>query len=519
MSLESSAKNHLSDNEIKAIKFEKIDNILDELGMTKLELVDLIQAIFQEGKEKNNPEQQVDLEVINSGEISSNNENIAEKTEEELLSSLDVREREIYLSLQEHDKAYILENFSSKNLDRIYSSLNFAKNMQKAKSLGVVVDDVKLSAMISLKQASFGKNGMAYINGNANLLSKDQLSKANSFISDQVKQQFQQNNKAQDSSKSALSKISVGLRDIGKKTINKLKDTIHKLDHSDDILELRETAKKAESSYRNLKKTESKIKSRFSEVESLSYKGKQVFAKIEGQEEIVNFEDYLRSEGKLDAISLKLISDAGSSNFELMKSLGELNEKLGDLVKFSFRDGKLFAEIELKGTKSRVHINDYLNDIERMEAQIEISETKKIKDNNVKFSLDAKTKKEGKSFSQREGQLSSNEESIEIDGGSDSSGGSEQESDKEMPDLDDHNLTIEEKEEKTIQGSAKKEAEKEKSNVIKQDIIADKAKMIDEMQEVNSLLKEGMKGMKEAMKNKDLVDKMKEELQLKNLTK
>ncbi len=415
----------------KKQKSELIESMLSEVGMSKQELIDLLTGV-------------VEIEQSHSIEVSSGKVSVKSQEFQTLDNSQDLSD---LLSLQE--------------VQSLINKVDVAKSYLQAQKLGFTLDE-DVAEMIGLenpKKASF-KSFVSALKK----LSDDQIDKLKKLIDEQAKKL--ESKKSEKSS--GLAKFIGAVKTGFEKGQKKLKDTIHSIDYKEDIARLKETSEQVEASNGKLKKFESFIKERFPKIKSLKYSKSGVFVSVEGLSTAVNLKEFLKSQGELTPSIEKMIDDASGTASAMKKGLEILKEALGnDIDDLGFdKNGKLNVEKQVQGMKQKIHINDYLGDMDRVTL-----ERARLKD---KSDDDIQAKK-----------------------------------DFELGELELESEGQEEGKGNKTQITAKKESKQTKDSLVKLDVIADKANLV----EAQNLMKEGMKDMKEAMKNKDLVENMRKDMQ------
>lgn len=418
-------------NTDRAEKAQIIENLLSEVGMSKQDLIDLLTNVVELEES-----QSIDLD---EGKIFVKGANIISG---------------------EDTKLEISEVLSAEELNSLVNKIGLATTLLKAEKLGLNIDE-DVAEMMGLETPK--KQSVQSFIVNLKNLSKDQIEKVRKFLEEQIKNSQKKENKG------LLNRFIGGVKNGINKASETLKDTLQVLDYSSDIARLRETAQEIESAHSSLKKFEDNIKERFPEVGRIKYRKGEVLASIDGLSSLVNLKEFIRSKGELDPTLMKMIDDAGSTASNMQMNLASLSKDIGgDIDGLGFdKSGKLIIEKQIEGTKKKIHIDDYLGDMDRLSRGRAKLKDKAEDDLEHKRELDL--------------------EELEL----------EKEDDVIEQSAEKRDITI------------NKEIKHEKDELVKLDIIADKSKII----EAQKLMREGMKDMKEASQNKDLLENIRKDLQ------
>lgn len=419
-------------NEIdKDQKAELIEQMLDEVGMSKEELIDLLTGV-------------VELEES---------------------QSIDLEDNKIFLigsdqNPESNGRSEISEVLSEDQMFDMVNRIGLASALLQSQKLGLELDD-EIAEIFGLKEDK--KLDFKKFAENLKNLSKDQIQKFKKVIEEQLKK-FQKAEK-----KGFVGRFVDKFKHGAKKSSDKLKNTLHILDYNADIERLKETARDIESANSSLKNFEKGIRQEFPEVGRIKYKDGKVLASIDGLTSMVDLKEYIRSKGELTEELAQKISDAASTASNMQRNIASLKNELGeDIENIGFdKSGKLVVEKQVEGLKKKIHVQDYLGDLDRLSVEKMRMRNKADDDRDLKKALDL--------------------EEFELE----------------------HQVDELEEEVEKRDVEIKKETKHTKDDLVKLDIIADKAKLV----EAQKLMREGMKEMKNAEKNKDLLNDIKKQMQ------
>jgi hypothetical protein len=535
-------------------KAKLIESMLFELGMSKQELVDMLKSILFPDKDR-----QAEIDIIETEiflGLKADDKEQSYDLDSKIDSEADQDSQTIGKETQEEKKQHISKALSLESLKKLIENIRLVVNLQKFDKLGLKPNLAKITSILNVGNiTSLNKNGSLVSDGRNLMMSRNQLSDLNDYLSSEIMK-----HNAQKANSTFLARSFDKAKDFVNKATSKLKDTIHVLDYQADMLRFQQNLQRLESASKSLNRLEDAIKEKVPGLRRISYRDNEIRANIEGVDREVNLEKYLKNNGMMTADLQKLLNQAGSSGRELLKMLEDFKQKYNlqdEKLKFS-KSGKLYVELELQDTKKNVHVADYLSDIQKLEksqqkyaknkADDDYNERKKVKEELEEMEQEQQIErlknkgKEGGDKSQSKAQSKSQEVKSDLQKldaikdnaariNQDKKAGNKASSSQRARDLDmpdntesDQDLDVEpgqEKEGQVVSESGevmkssdkeKAEAVKTKESLVKQDIVADKARLINDMKEVKSLMKSGMKDMDKAMQNKDLMNEIKKEM-------
>lgn len=161
----------ITEGDEKLAKTKVIDGMLQELDMSKQDLIDLIKALTEQSiSEEKTESLQANL---------ADEENIKEK----------VNPQEIAQLVANGNTEALAQYLSIQQLSNLSIRVGFAYSLKRAAELGIVLDTQKLAAQMGIPAFSrFLFNGKMITGGNEKALTKEQAAKATSEINNNISQ-------------------------------------------------------------------------------------------------------------------------------------------------------------------------------------------------------------------------------------------------------------------------------------------------------------------------------------------
>ncbi len=365
----------------KLQKTKVIDGMLQELDMSKQDLIDLIKAITEQSISEDK-EQGVDQSVDEVKKQFERDKNISIEQLAKNVADGKTDELAKYLSLEE--------------LQKVNLKAGYALSLKRAKDLGIVLDHEKISQMLSIpgisnvlmngnviaggKQQKLSPEQQAKLSTDVNSLINNKQMSAAQFESQQVKAQLAQalnDPNSVSNPKSAASVVTRVMSNIRSQIQNITGGAVspsatagaQRQQQQQQIIQQQTRA--IQQTFRQMRRHERNIKKIMPEVSKVRTRGSETFVTIataSGNKEI-NMRDYLKQTNRLTPQTEKLAGDTAATGGKLEQQMSGLSRGLPEAKSFQFdATGRLQVQAETEGKLQLVNIKDYISDLQR-EAQ------------------------------------------------------------------------------------------------------------------------------------------------------
>lgn len=483
----------------KNAKARVIEGMLNELDMSKQDLIDLIKAITEQSVSE---DKGVDIEQV------------------ELPEGLSIEE--IAKHVAEGNIEYLSRYLSLEELQRINIKLGMAFNLKRAIELGITLDSAKISQLIGIpginnlqlsgkyhdkdgKQRNLSTEHAQSLSKSVGALINNRSLARGANIDQNTRNQLSQITNDPNSFSNPTASVNIVQR-----VISAVKSQLDNLGASASTgtslaaqqQQLRQTqnmARTMQQTFTQMRRHERRLRNVVPEMGRTRKVGNDMFATVRTKsgEREVNLKDYLRGSNRLTPRTEKLINKLTSLNDKLDNGLSTVNRGLPEGKNFAFdAAGRMQAVVEEGNTQKLVQVVDYINDLRR--------DLNRMKDRVETKKQEVATKKaeaRNESDIQRMKDLT---RGPELDNAA-AKIAVEQEASLKFVTMqpDAHDFNSEKTEKKEIKRTA--------DELVKLDAMADKNKMLEamkgtnEMKNIESSMKTVMKDMDEAEKNKDLL--------------
>lgn len=514
----------------KLQKARIIEGMLGELGMSKQELVDLIKNLLEQNlsQEVSQPEKQAQTEA-GIKELLENSQI------DELPSNLKIEDIAKYIS--EGNIEFLSRYLSLEDLKKILVRVNFALSYKRAKDLGILQDEALISQLLEVpgiealqpdgsykqqgKREHLGIEKTNDVTVKLNdLINQRQLSQS-SYQGQQVANQLSQYlndpnslnnpNSSVNVVKRVMSNIRMQVQQAGG-ALSALTQsgTSQAAQRQQQQQQMQNMARNIQRTFSQMRRHDRKLRNMFPEIKDIKHgKNEEMFAKVKtnrGEKE-VNLKDYLKSEGKLSARAEKAINLLSQGNSSIIRDAEQLSKGLPDAKSFQFSaDGRFQLTTQEKEHLKTHNVTDYVNEIKQ-----EISKAKqKIETKKAEVDkLDTQ-----KSNIERTRELSRGPELDKSDMKMISSAAEREAVALKLAAIQQGNIELATED----KSKEKKESKRMSDELVKLDALHDRQKVMEslkttgEMKKIEASMKNAMKDMAEAEKNKDLLEEIKKGL-------
>ncbi len=508
-------------SEDKASKTKAIKGMLDELGMSDNELIDLIKAIT----EKSISEEKV--HELSGQEV----RHIALQEGESISGPSTISLDQIAAQLANGNVEFLSKYLSIEELKNIAMRVGFAFNLKRAIELGITLDTAVVSQMIGVAGANrLQLNGKYLANGTELQLNKTQAQGAEKSLAaminnrqaarsagldQQTATQLSQITNDPNSFNNPLASVNIvqrvfsmvrnQLQSSGQNAGSSLNtgSSLSAQQQQAQQQAIQNMAQQTQRVYSNMRRHERRLRNLVPEVGRVRRKDGAVFASVrtKGGEREVKLTDYLRGENKLTPKVAKIINNFSAASDKLEKNLDQLAIALPDVASFQFdAAGRLNVQKKSDGDLKFVNIQDHLSDLKRDYERTRVK-AKEKKNEAKKGNIDdeAQTARGKSRGPEAENEALREQRLIDL----------EMLKAKALAEIGPVHEGAEE-----TKGKEKKEIKRTADELVKLDALSDKTKMLKALKEggaldqIESSMKEVMKDMGEAEKNKDLLKDM-----------
>ncbi len=509
----------------KLLKAKAIEGMLTELNMSKQELIDLIKSLL-ENSVGHEAEQELDVNDIGLEQL------LGEKDIEGIEG--DVTIEAVAVEIADNNVDFLARFLSLVDLKKLMVKVSFALSMKRLRESGLLqmqqealasglagIDNASVLQMTGSYEDAEGKKKflqleeMVKFTNEFNAIALNpQLLRA-TFAGQQmmrdVEQKLNDPNSLSNANSSVnvvnrvVSSVKMQMQSYGNAVSNTMNNSAslgaarQQQAQQQQVQRMQNQTRTMQRVFTNMRRHDRKLKGMFPEIKSTRHGNKNdIFAVVrtpKGDKD-VNLRDYLRESGRLTPKVQRLLDNLSEGAMELKRGAEAMSRGLPDAASFTFSaDGRLQASMQTEKNLSRVNIEDYLNDLKR-----------DLEKNRGR--LDSK---------REEARELAKEQTIER--AKDLTRG---------PELDNASLNaMKAKAELDLlkmatpdasgEGASKerKEAKRTADELVTLDAMSDKAKLLEslkathEVKQIESSIKEVMKNMEEAERNRDLLDDLK----------
>lgn len=539
----------ITTNNEKLLKATLIESMLDEVGMSKQELIDLLVSV---SKEKSaDVSESKEYTTPNFSELSYDNiSEILDKNFSEDVSK--------YLSLEE--------------LKKLEAIVGLSLTIKHARKIGLKFDSAEISRILEIfsKNIQLEKSGLVKADGKNIPLSQNKIKELNSYLQGQISLsqqqqvqintpgQAQQQNQNDPKSQNFLNRVVNIVRTQTQAVVSAVMGGSQKIDVSTNTLRVQNQMRSVESANRQLKRSQQKA-SILGNISKVSSRGSEKFVTVRArskdgtiQEKQVNIKD-LAKEKKISTTEAEnLVKDIEKAEDKLNKEVDKLKKTTPDIkiiAVYNDDKGKLIVEAEIKGTKVKIPAEEFASqaknptvsnisdgkskpeDENNRDSQLKIYEqvgSAKIKSTDTDKEKKAERSENLKSeltkldaIADSEKLRKSQEKDNDKQGIRNEIGAERPDVAKQAADIQDQMkdpslkystvdktpINVEPKEKVEV-----KESKKTDETLKKLDVIADKQKLLEGLSEIKDTMKTAIHDkMDEAMKNKDLMAELRKD--------
>ncbi len=511
----------------RAHKARVIESMLVELGMSREELAELIRAIMEQSVSEGLEEgvQQVDAKILQlqPDEISSSAP--AQLSIDQLAAEVAAGNTEFlskYLSLEQ--------------LKKVNIQVGLAFALKRARDLGIKLEMDKLSlatGVEGMRNLSLS-GGYEDSQGRRRQLNSAQSEKAGRSVTEiinnrqlttgldqQQQTQLQQTVNDPNSFTNPASTINVvrrmvsavmmradnlGLTPGGASTsLAQQQQQNQQNQQQQQLQQVQRTANIVRQIHSQLRRQEARMKRAVPEAGRINTRGGKVMATIsdgKGGSKEVDLKEHLRGTNRLTPKLEKMLNKMSETGGKLEQGMAALSRGLPEAGSFQFdASGSLQVQFDSDKAQKLMHISDYINDLRRDVDRAKAKITEKKQE-----AVSKKAEAENNAGAQRQRELTRGPELDSANAGAAAAAASQESSLKYFQlDKPSTGLTDEEKPKEV------KESKRMSNELIKLDAMHDRNKLLEsvnlsrEMKQIESSMKNVMKDMDEAEKNKDLL--------------